>query len=505
MHICEKSSIFARFLTINDISMKKIGLLCAALCLGIALCAQNEVLFYESFDQCIGYGTPGTDDYEEMGYTGGNDNQYGGNIATGVILPDNSDWQSDYAYGAFECAKVGHSKYAGHVTTPTISCTGDVQLTFRAAPWSGDSLMNIQVTGGTADKTAFTLKKNDWTQLSVSITDITDGVKIKFYSINKHRFFLDDVTLLPPDPDAASIRLTAGTTVDFGFLGKSYAKQYANVQIVGTNLKSNITVNFTQNDNKRFAASMRSLPSEGGKLTVSFETGADAGRYSGTIQLSATGKNNETVTKLLYIGAEVSDLNLEGSGTKMDPYTVGDVILLAANEGTVWRGTQYWVKGYVLGAVKRYNNDQFDGICDNDKTSLVLGRISNETDYNKIVTVELVSGNARNALNVVDNAQLIGQMIKVRGELLNSKANPNYLQKPGVHGVKNNDQYVRPWDQDEPDIYDPTIVTKSEQVKEAKDETTKVIRDGQLYILWRGHIFNAQGQLITSGKVAQSK
>lgn len=479
--------------------------LCVSMVLGSTMRAQDVVLFYESFDQCIGYGTPGTDDYEDMGYTGGNDNQFSGNIATGVILPDNNDWQSDYAYGAYECAKVGHSKYAGHVTTPTISCTGDVVLTFRAAPWAGDSLMNIQVTGGTADKTAFTLKKNNWTQLSVSITDVTDGVKIKFYSINKHRFFLDDVTLLPPDPDAASIRLTAGTTVDFGFLGKSYAKQYANVQIVGTNLKSNITVNFTQNDNKRFAASMRSLPSEGGKLTVSFETGAAAGMYSGTIQLSATGKNNETVTKLLYIDAEVSDLNLEGSGTKMDPYTVGDVILLAANEGTVWTGTQYWVKGYVLGAVKRYNNDQFDGICDNDKTSLVLGRISNETDYNKIVTVELVSGNARNALNVVDNAQLIGQMIKVRGELLNSKANPNYLQKPGVHGVKNNDQYVRPWDQDEPDIYDPTIVTKSEQVKEAKDETTKVIRDGQLYILWRGHIFNAQGQLITSGKVAQSK
>ena len=464
--------------------------LCVSMVLGSTMRAQDVVLFYESFDQCIGYGTPGTDDYEDMGYTGGNDNQFSGNIATGVILPDNSDWQSDYAYGAFECAKVGHSKYAGHVTTPTISCTGDVVLTFRAAPWAGDSLMNIQVTGGTPDKAAFELKKNDWTNIRVNITDVTSGVKIRFYSINKHRFFLDDVTLLPPDPDAASIRLTAGTTVDFGFLGKSYAKQYANVQIVGTNLKSNITVNFTQNDNKRFAASMRSLPSEGGKLTVSFETGAAAGRYSGTIQLSATGKNNETVT---------------GSGTKMDPYTVGDVILLAANEGTVWRGTQYWVKGYVLGAVKRYNNDQFDGICDNDKTSLVLGRISNETDYNKIVTVELVSGNARNALNVVDNAQLIGQMIKVRGELLNSKANPNYLQKPGVHGVKNNDQYVRPWDQDEPDDYDPTggerpeSKVESQKSKGASEHSgNKIIRNGQMYIIRDGKVYSVEGSLVGS-------
>ena len=316
---------------------------------------------------------------------------------------------------------------------------------------------------------------------------------------------MDDVTLLPPDPDEPAIRLMSSPLVDLGYLGKNYTKQYANVQVVGTNLSSGITVNFSHNDGPYFGASMRSLSSAGGKLTVSFGEGAKAGMYSATIELSATGKNGTTVTKKINIGAEVSGLDLEGSGTRMDPYTVGDVILLANNPGTVWTETRYWVKGYVLGAVKRYNNDQFDGVCTNDKTSLVLAGAPDETNYDKIATVELVSGDARNALNVVDNPQLIGQMVKVWGELLNDKANPLYLQKPGVRNVKNNDQYVRPWDQDEPDIYDPTIVTKSEQVKEAKDETTKVIRDGQLYILWRGHIFNAQGQLITSGKVAQSK
>ncbi len=480
--------------------MKKVCILLTALCFFVCVSAQDVVLFYESFDQCIGYGTPGTDDYEDMGYTGGNDNQFSGNIATGVILPDNSNWQSDYAYGAYECAKVGHSKYAGHVTTPTISCTGDVVLTFRAAPWEGDSLMNIQVTGGTPDKAAFELKKNDWTKIRVNITDVTSGVKIRFFSVNKHRFFLDDVTLLPPDPDEPAIRLMSSPLVDLGFLGKNYTKQYANVQVVGTNLSSGITVNFTNNDGYYFAASMRSLSAEGGKLTVSFGEGAPAERYSATIELSATGKNGAKVTKKINIGAEVSDLNLEGSGTKMDPYTVGDVILLAANEGTVWRGTQYWVKGYVLGAVKRYNNDQFDGICDNDKTSLVLGRISNETDYNKIVTVELVSGNARNALNVVDNPQLIGQMVKVWGELLNDKANPLYLQKPGVRNVKNNDQYVRPWDQDEPEEYDSTGgLVESQKSKGASEHSgNKIIRNGQMYIIRDGKVYSVEGSLVGS-------
>ncbi len=361
--------------------MKKFSTLLLTLCFSVIITAQTEVLFYESFDQCIGYGTPGTDEYEDMGYTGGNDNQWSGNIATGVILPDNNGWTTDYAYGAYQCAKVGHSKYAGNVTTPLISCTGDIVLTFRAAPWTGDSLLNISVTGGTPDKAAFELKKNKWTDIKVNITDVTSGVKVKFFSVYKHRFFLDDVTLLPPDPNEASIRLTEGALVDFGFLGANYATQYRNIQIIGNNLNSNIAVTFINNDNNRFSASATSLPANGGKVTVAFKAGASANMYSATIQLSAKGKNNETVTKNINLGAEVSDLNLEGSGTKMDPYTIADVILLANNPGTIWSGTHYWVKGYVLGAVKRYNNDKFDGVCTNDNTSLVLADKANETDY----------------------------------------------------------------------------------------------------------------------------
>ncbi|MBR0295864.1 MAG: hypothetical protein IJQ95_00520 [Paludibacteraceae bacterium] len=472
--------------------MKKVWSVVILLCLSTAMFSQDVVLFYESFDQCIGYGTPGSDDYEDMGYTGGNDNQFSGNIATGVVLTDNQNWTDSYAYGAYQCAKVGHSKYAGYVTTPTITCTGDVVLTFRAAPWTGDSLMNIQVTGGTPDKAAFELKKNDWTTIRVNITDVTESVKIKFHSVNKHRFFLDDVTLLPPDPDEPAIRLMSSPLVELGFLGKNYTKQYANVQVVGTNLSSGITVNFTNNDGYYFAASMRSLSSEGGKLTVSFGEGAKAGTYSATIELSATGKNGAKVTKKINIGAEVSELDLEGSGTRMDPYTVGDVILLANNPGTVWAETRYWVKGYVLGAVKRYNTDQFDGICTNDKTSLVLAGAPDETNYDKVATVELVSGDARNALNVVDNPQLIGQMVKVWGELLNDKANPLYLQKPGVRNVKYNEQYVRPWDQDEPEEYDPTTKISYQQ---SAVSIQKIIRNGQLFIIRDNAIYTITGQI----------
>lgn len=56
--------------------MKKIWSVVILLCLSTAMFSQDVVLFYESFDQCIGYGTPGSDDYEDMGYTGDAPEEY---------------------------------------------------------------------------------------------------------------------------------------------------------------------------------------------------------------------------------------------------------------------------------------------------------------------------------------------------------------------------------------------------------------------------------------------
>jgi hypothetical protein len=188
----------------------------------------------------------------------------------------------------------------------------------------------------------------------------------------------------------------------------------------------------------------------------------------------------------------VGSLDLEGSGTKMDPYTISDVLLLAANPGTVYSGELYWVKGYVLGAAKKSGSSCY-GVCDNDNTSLVLAKTAEEGySDNKIVTVELKDGDARNALNVVNNPELIGQMVKVRGTLLNSSLNPNYLGKPGVRGVQNNDQYVRPWDQDEAEIYDPTGL--EEATNDQSPMTNKIIKDNQVLILRGDKTYTLQGQ-----------
>lgn len=401
--------------------------------------AETEPLFYESFDKCI------DDEGENYGYTGGNDGQWGGNVGTAIVIyEDNEDWTYNYANGAYQCVKVGTSKYQGWIKTPQIPCSGDVTLTFRAAPWEGDSIFTVSVSGGTADKTYFELKKNQWNDLTVNISDITSGIKVTFSSLYKHRFFLDEVKITPATPGTPAIRVPDGKTVDFGFVGKYYTSQSRSIEVIGENLTGNITTTLEDGENDLFAVSPSILPAAGGQLTITLKEGASAGDIHGTyLKLRGKDASDNTIEKAIMLMVEVGNIDLEGSGTKDDPYTIADRILLANNDGTVWEGTYYWVTGYVLGAVKRYN-DTFDGVCDNDNTSLVLAATPDETNWNKIVTVQ-IGQDARAALNVIDNPELIGQQIKVQGILVyGSNATPLYLGKPGVRDVNNNDQYVRP-------------------------------------------------------------
>lgn len=416
--------------------MKKFYVFFALLCT-MSLSAQTEPIFYESFDRCI------DEDDENYGYTGGNDGQWSGNVGTAIVIyEDNQGWTDDYANGAYQCVKVGTSTKQGWITTPNIACSGDVVLTFRVAPWEGDKYFRIEVTGGTPDKSSFELEKNKWNDLTVNVSDVKSGIQVKFTSSNKHRFFLDEVKVFPADPNKPAIRLLDGTSVDFGYVGKNYKALSHTITVRGENLVGEITATCEEGDADFFTLSPATLPAEGGDLTITFKSGASSDYHGTYLKLRGKDASNNTIERTVSVAVEVGTLSLEGDGTKENPYTIADRIVLANNDGTVWSNMYYWVTGYVLGAVKRYQ-DAFDGVCYNDKTSLVLAATPDETDWNKMVTVQIGS-EARAALNVVDNPELIGQPIKVLGILLTQKGSPLYLGKPGVREVYRDYQYVRP-------------------------------------------------------------
>jgi hypothetical protein len=453
--------------------MKRQILVLAGLLLWGAVWAETEPIYFEGFSRCIDA------EDENYGYTGGNDEQWGGNIATAqTIYQDAPEWSFTNCNGAYQCLKVGTSKKQGSAKTPIIECKGEVVLTFRVAPWEGDSLFYVSLKGGTTtDQTSFELAKKKWTEVTVHVSDIESGLQITFTSTNKHRFFLDDVCVRPADPDAGVIRVQGGTVLDFGLLGRYYSATESTLHIEGINLSEAISATLEDGETDYFSLSTNSLSAQGGELKVQLHEGASVDTHGCFLWLrSKDTKSGETVSKRITLLFEVAALNLEGSGSKQDPYTCGDVILLANNEGTVWTNTMYWATGFVLGGVRRAGGKEtgdYDGISMTDKLALVLADKPDETNENRYVTVQ-ISHEAREALNVVDNPELIGQRISVQGLLLNDKANPLYLGLPGVRGVSTDAQYVRPAKEDTQGF---------EESGKLKVESRKVLEGGALFIV----------------------
>lgn len=143
----------------------------------------GESLFYESFNDCDG--------------TGGNDDLWSGSIAQGTFSPDNGGWSSSSRFGADRCAKFGSSKNLGEVTTPSFTVNGTATFTFRAAPWASDgTLLTLSVSSGaTISPSSFTMKSNQWTDFTATITG-TGNVKVTFTPTK--RFFLDEVKASAP-------------------------------------------------------------------------------------------------------------------------------------------------------------------------------------------------------------------------------------------------------------------------------------------------------------------
>ena len=408
-----------------------------------------EPIFYESFNKCV------NDDYYK-GYTGGNDGQWGGDIAKEyVIYTDNNDAENSWNYtncnGANQCVKVGLNKQNGSITTPEIACSGDITLTFRAAPWIStkeDSVINLSVTGGDIDVSKFIINRNKWNDISVKIYDVESSVRITFASGNKNRFFLDEVKVFPSDPSDAMLRVSPKGFVPFGLFGLGYGNHSQSINVESKNLSAaGVSVQF-DDAQSAFVLDKSSFTKTGGKIVVSVKTGMPTGEYSAALTLSGVSAKNgaEKIEKKVYFSYAVAGIVLDGSGTKADPYTVTDVLKLWEND-VLFEGDEYWVRGYVLGSAARNSSNQFTGVNKTDELSLVIAGTADESNMSKVLTVQLNAGAARDNLNVVDNAELVGQEIFVYGGL------KKYLGVYGVTGVKTEEQYVR----------DPKVITSIEQ------------------------------------------
>ena len=93
-----------------------------------------------------------------------------------------------------------------------IRLNGSAVLTFRAGAWDAKNdgiVLNLSATGGTLTPSTVEMVKGNFTDFTVNVTG-TGEMTITFAS-TKGRFFLDEVLVKAPTPDAIG-QMTANTT-----------------------------------------------------------------------------------------------------------------------------------------------------------------------------------------------------------------------------------------------------------------------------------------------------
>jgi hypothetical protein len=117
-----------------------------------------------------------------------------------------------------------------------------------------------------------------------------------------------------------------------------------------------------------------------------------------------------------------TDVEPEGSGTESSPYNVA--------AATTNQGASKWVTGYIVGVIdgegKNISTESKFDAPYTIKTNILIADNAEETDFNKCIPVQLPAGAIRDGLNLVDNAALDGQKVKLYGSL------ETYFGKPGI-------------------------------------------------------------------------
>lgn len=213
---------------------------------------EDKVFFYESFDKTSG--------------TGGNDDKWGGNIASSNTQYDNIGWNATNDGGGNACVKLGSSKNQGTITTPALGVTsGSATLWFKAGAWDGDlNKITLSASGSAMiSPNSFDLGNAAWTDCycTISGADETTKITIKASQASKNRFFLDEV---------------------YAYTGKKPI------------VKANQTISFAQTDCSCYVDEVFASPELiGAKTTVSYsssdENVATVDATTGTVTIIAAG------------------------------------------------------------------------------------------------------------------------------------------------------------------------------------------------------------------------
>ena len=150
-------------------------------------------------------------------------------------------------------------------------------------------------------------------------------------------------------------------------------------------------------------------------LTLNISVGSQSGTKSGIVVQIDTTRN--WLTDSYVIGGD----NGSGNDTS-EAYSVG--------EAKKHRGEEdVWVYGYIVGGDLTSKNCSFTPPF-SSRTNLAIASKSSCTDKESCLSVQLAKGDIRDGLNLVDNSELLGKQVFLKGDIVES-----YYGIPGIQNI----------------------------------------------------------------------
>lgn len=202
------------------------------------------------------------------------------------------------------------------------------------------------------------------------------------------------------------------------------------------------------------------VKSADGKLMYSYSEKRTAYFRPGLISLMmTTGSTDEILLTRQLDRGEILDLDIRTSGKAGMQETGGSGISIAVDTSRTYIDETYilgvtgrkgddednpmsvsqarsssgaedvWVEGYIVAGDLSKNNASFSGPF-TSRTNLAIGPRKSTASKDQCLSVELKSGKVRDALNLVDNPQLLGKRVVLKGDI-----EAAYFGIPGIKNI----------------------------------------------------------------------
>ena len=231
--------------------------------------------------------------------------------------------------------------------------------------------------------------------------------------------------------------------------------------LVCRQLNSGVRLNIAPDFLTSFPDGALLLKNADGKLLYGYREKRIAYFNPGSVSLVlSNGGTNETVLTRVLESREILVLNISapagasrsGSGIKVavdssrlwtvEDFTIGQTGSRGSDVSSAYSVAQarnepgsedVWVCGYVVGGDLSSSSASFSPPF-KSRTNIVLGARSSVTDRESCLSVQLQKGDIRDALNLVDNPDILGRYVWLKGDVVEA-----YY---GIPGIQNITEYV---------------------------------------------------------------